>query len=243
MTMPWINTAGGTTPDLFHACSPPLVFPPDTIPHLGVPENLFGSQFANTGDGYAGIYKYNGPVQEELREYLQVELSQQLHAGVRYRVSFYVSLADKFQYAVGTLGAYFTDALVVNDNWGVYEVDPQIESPVEVVFEDKENWVLVEDTFSSRFGGERFMLIGNFRTDDESQIALVDSNSLYSKSYYYIDDVSVIALDSVPNSIEEYGGIRFSVYPNPTGGGRSGKGATAYRQDKAAGHAWQRGVQ
>ncbi|MCF8256318.1 MAG: T9SS type A sorting domain-containing protein [Flavobacteriales bacterium] len=36
-----------------------------------------------------------------------------------------------------------------------------------------------------------------------------------ARSYYYLDDVSVIALDSIQDGAEEYGDLRFSVFPNP----------------------------
>jgi hypothetical protein len=189
---------------------------------MGVPENTRGSQEAHSGQGYSGIYTYNGPhLNEELREYLQIQLINSIHIGVRYHVSFYVSLADKYWNAVGTLGAYFTNDEVVNDNWLVYEVEPQIESPASAVYDDKLNWVLVEDTFTSREGGERYMLIGNFRNDMESNIVLVDSGltpSGFNQSYYYIDDVSVIALDSIPNSIAEPVtelALTLTAWPNP----------------------------
>jgi hypothetical protein len=220
LAVPWTNTGGGSTPDYFHSCCPPEIVPPDTFPRVGLPDNVFGFQHAHTGESYTGIYVYNGPNQEELREYLQVELAQPIYAGVRYRVSFYVSLADKFQHAVGTLGAYFTNAPVINDDWGVYEVEPQIESDGDMVFNDKENWILIEDTFNSRYGGERYMLIGNFRIDSESNVTFVDSGATntHNRSYYYIDDVSVIALDSIPNSIAEPAtelALTLTVWPNP----------------------------
>jgi hypothetical protein len=46
------------------------------------------------------------------------------------------------------------------------------------------------------------------------------TDGLQYKSYYYIDDVSVVALDSVPSSIAEQreDNGRFSVYPNPNNG-------------------------
>jgi hypothetical protein len=216
---PWTNTGGGTTPDLFHSCSPP---DPSGFPNEGVPDNTRGSQEAHTGQGYTGIYTYNGPhLNEELREYLQIQLINSIHIGVRYHVSFYVSLADKYWNAVGTLGAYFTNDEVVNDNWLVYEVEPQIESPASAVYDDKLNWVLVEDTFTSREGGERYMLIGNFRNDMQSNVVLVDSGLTpngFNQSYYYIDDVSVIALDSIPEGIADAQALQFAVHPNPSTG-------------------------
>ncbi|MCF8257710.1 MAG: T9SS type A sorting domain-containing protein [Flavobacteriales bacterium] len=76
--------------------------------------------------------------------------------------------------------------------------------------------MLICDTLISRTGGERFISIGNFNNDDETDTLLVPTglNSRW-QSYYYIDDVSVIALDSIPNGVREYGELRFSVFPNP----------------------------
>ncbi len=83
-----------------------------------------------------------------------------------------------------------------------------------MVFDDKENWTEVRDTFDSRYGGERFITIGNFNLDDESGVVLLDSGERVH-AYYYIDDVSVIALDSIPNSVAEVEELNFSVHPNP----------------------------
>ena len=73
LAVPWTNTGGGTTPDYFHVCGPPIIAPPDTFPNAGVPENVFGFQSAHSGEAYAGIYAFSRPT-EELREYLQIGL-------------------------------------------------------------------------------------------------------------------------------------------------------------------------
>jgi hypothetical protein len=84
------------------------------------------------------------------------------------------------------------------------------------------NWMLVADTFISRFGGERYITIGNFFVDAESDTVLVNTSLPQSngRASYYIDDISVVALDSVPSGVEEVGQGRsnFSVYPNPNNG-------------------------
>jgi len=223
---PWQSTGGGTSPDLFNECFPPLIVTVDTLPVSGVPENGFGQQQAHSGLGYAGIYTGNDSVLSfpgNVREYLQVQLLEPIHVGIRYEVSFFVSLADDFWYGIGTLGAYFSQSRIERNDYFVFEVEPSIESPADIVYTDKENWVEVRDTFVSRTGGgEQWLLIGNFRADTESQLTFVDSGATINhyKSYYYIDDVSVIALDSVPNSIEEVENDRrnFKLYPNPNNG-------------------------
>ncbi|MCB9185312.1 MAG: T9SS type A sorting domain-containing protein [Flavobacteriales bacterium] len=237
---PWEGTGGGTSPDLFNECFPPLIVTTDTLLVNGVPENKAGTQPAHSGDGYAGIYVGNDTVlsfPDNVREYLQVQLLQPLRSRIRYEVSFYVSLADKFWYGLGTLGAYFSEERVERNDYFVFDVEPSIESPPDIVYTDKENWVEVRDTFVSRTGGgEQWLLIGNFRTDTESQLTFVDSGAgiNYYKSYYYIDDVSVVALDSVPSGISPPAPQRgvLEVWPNP---------ARDVLRFKVRGSAWQQG--
>jgi len=216
---PWTNTGHEfDSPDYFNACSLPLFFPPDLyIPNLGIPENAMGYQNAYSGDGYAGFYTYQGPYPNS-HEFIQVELVQPIQAGIRYEVSFHVSLADKFGMAVGSLGAFFSPELLVRESMELPQVEPQVQSPSGLIFNDKVGWTEVRDTFNSRVGGEHFIIIGNFLPDSLSNVTFVDSgatNTYGIRSYYYIDDVSVIALDSIPSSVKEQSELHFSVSPNP----------------------------
>jgi hypothetical protein len=154
---------------------------------------------------------------------LQVELTEPIVAGVRYEVVFHVSLADKLLYAVSTLGAYFSDTQIVRNEYSIADLGlvPQVSSAEGMVFDDKENWMGVRDTFDSRYGGERFITIGNFNLDDASGVVFVGNGDHdYTHAYYYIDDVSVIALDSIPSSVSGPGQEMrdFAVYPNPSNG-------------------------
>lgn len=209
LAIPWTKAGGGGSPDLFSPCA--------TDVSWGVPKNLRGIQLPRTGEVYAGVFTYNGPYtsSSELREYIQVRLSQPLEVDVEYHVSFYVSLADTFNYAVVNIGAYFSDSLIVRNNYAALNVQPQVEwfgNPIA----DKLNWTLVEGFYTPRFDGEEYLLVGNFRSDNESTIVLIDSTGGFTgdKSHYYIDDVSVVALDTI-SGIEEAEQLQFSLYPNP----------------------------
>ncbi len=213
--LPWMNDIGGA--ELFHSCNPGT---PDGDPHVGVPLNGVGYQYAHSGEAYAGIYTYGGPNETNGREYLQVPLIEPIHASRRYIVSFWASLADEFDYAVGSLGAYFSDTILVRTSFNsLPDVEPSIQSPPGQIFSDKDLWYLITDTFTSRVGGERYIIIGNFKSTAESDTLFVptDENGSW-KSYYYIDDVSVIALDSIPNSMAEpttEPALTLTVWPNP----------------------------
>ena len=71
---------------------------------MGTPENFNGSHPADFGTGYAGLYLY---APEDYREYLQAELTAPLEKGKTYRVSFFVSLAERSDFAVKEFGVLF----------------------------------------------------------------------------------------------------------------------------------------
>jgi len=221
---PWNNIVDiGGGADIYNACAELLISGVDTIYVYNVPENDRGYQHPHSGNGYAGFYAVSDPESyPNFHEFIQTPLTEPLHVGVRYEVVFYVSLADKFQYAVGSLGAHFSVNPLSEAAYDILpDVVPQIQSPVGVIYNDKENWMEIRDTLVIRGGedGQQWMTIGNFSPDSLSQITFVDSGAGYgyNRSSYYIDDVSVIALDSVPSGvgITEQEALGFDVWPNP----------------------------
>jgi hypothetical protein len=184
-----------------------------------------GFQMPYEGDAYAGISAYvkQNP---EAREYLSAELLNVLETGIRYAVTFYVSAANRVQYAVSTLGAALTPELpsVITVDWpdGMLDAEPQVLLNTRISIIDTAKWVLISDTIVAN-GGERYLSIGNFHLDGESDTLRFNPNQppIYGSpttfAYYYIDDVSVIALDSVPSGvgIAEHEALDFDVWPNP----------------------------
>lgn len=196
----WWQPTGGSS-DYFHPCGGR---------DCNVPRNKLGVQAAHSGDAYCGIYCS----QENYREYLQTELKEPLKAGRRYRISFWVSLADKSPHAVATLGALLTAERIGDSAWGILmhkeivalEEDeiqtistpytPQMENPSERVLDDAKEWVEVSGEMTAS-GGERFLTLGNFRSFNHSNVHNRDyANAILQGAYYYIDDVSVVAIDT-----------------------------------------------
>jgi hypothetical protein len=206
-----------SSPDYFNVCGPPMVIPPDTFPRYGVPSSQFGYQMPESGNAYMGLYGVQLGNQE-VRDYIQTELNTPLYKRIRYVVSFYVSLSENSRYAISTLGAYLSDYPISSNDLLVLDAEPQILNDPLQLLTDTAEWMLVTDTFVSRDGGgEKFITIGNFFSDAESDTVFVNAAPPLGArhAYYYIDDVSVIALDSVPNGIAEAEQLSFSVYPNP----------------------------
>jgi gliding motility-associated-like protein len=187
---PWNNATLGS-PDYFHSC--------DTSAFTGVPVNFRGHQAARTGSGYAGVYAYiaGGP---PYREYIQTPLLAALEKDRKYDVEFYVSLADTVQFAVKTLGLCFSIDSSSEAIPYVSSLIPQINYGGSGHLAWRDGWEKISGVYTAS-GGERFIIIGNFRSDSASDPVLTDSTAAYPSSYYYIDDVSVSCHDcsELPN--------------------------------------------
>jgi len=202
---------GFNSADYMNAC--------DATNYLGVPINRFGNQHAYMGDAYVGLISYisNGFG----REYVEVELISPLITDQTYYVQFQISLADTFQYAIENIGALFTDTLFnpfppPSYNWqtGV----PQIENPSGNILNDKINWVAINGSFVAQ-GGEKYMTIGNFRNDAQTNFLFLGGGDPSAKgAYYYIDDVYVGTTPPVSINENEKNNFNFKLYPNPNNG-------------------------
>ncbi|HSF88799.1 MAG TPA: hypothetical protein VLA46_05230, partial [Saprospiraceae bacterium] len=168
---PWSGPTLGS-PDIFHACG--------SGPG-GVPDNFAGTQFPNSGEGYAGVYVY--VVNSGYREYIQAPLLEVLEANTYYLLSFYISKAE-FGCATQLIGAYVSEDAPHHSFSTYLDVTPQLETNQGWLTES-EGWLYVSGCFLAE-GGEQFITIGNFHPDSETP---VQDPCFGNVSYYYIDDV------------------------------------------------------
>ncbi len=179
---PWTH-AGTGSPDYFNACAD------NSWPD--VPTNGFGYQFANTGDGYTGVWcRIDGF--EEYREYLHAPLNSPMIVGNTYHVSFYVNLSNT---CCGTsnMGAYFSVAPPASNDWFPIPVTPQVAHPGSYI-SDTTEWTLVMGCFTPT-AAHQFISIGNFY-DDAATPVDPDCALSTDHSYYYIEDVVVLPMPS-----------------------------------------------
>jgi hypothetical protein len=180
---PW-NAPTTGTPDYLQACS--------TDPNYSAPNSIFGNQTPHTGNAYMGLLAHykSSSQNTNVREYIQAPLLSPLAAGQSYTVSFYVSLADNSKWAVDSMGAYFSVGPVAQSNNFAIAASPQVSNQGGVI-SDKTNWVLIQGTFTAN-GGETHLIIGNFKDDANTTITALTGTLEYG--YYFIDDVSVVAV-------------------------------------------------
>ena len=215
--IPWFRPSTGSS-DLFNSCSMPW--------SMHVPSNYFGYQYARNGNGYAGFYTYYwNAIPQSYKEYIAVQLTSPLTAGVTYYVNFYVSLADSANFASDDIGAYFSNGSITSTNYYPLPVVPQVMNPSGNIISDKLNWTKISGYYVAA-GGENYITIGNFNYDINTDTVFVGGGLMYAawegdykSSYYYIDDVCV-ASDSmdclIPSGFEDLGQIRnILILPNP----------------------------
>ena len=183
----WSTPTLGTA-DLFNPCNEIKA---------GVPNNFNGHQISKFGKNYAGCYFY---AKGNYREYIQGSFKSSLKKGERYKVSLYISLAEKSDIAMATIDFLLTKNIISNAIWT--ELSPKyldnqiakilsVNSPKkEKYHNDKENWVLISKVITAK-GGENFITIGNFQKNSSTKKRILSKNEKNKISYYYIDMVSV----------------------------------------------------
>ena len=191
----WSTPTAGST-DYFNACST----------SMGTPENFNGEQPAEFGTGYAGLYLY---APDDYREYLQAELTAGLEKGKEYQVSFFVSLAERSDFAIKEFGVLFAkDKLKIpikktlSKSYWYRQVGNKynyMEIGYSNFYDDTHDWVPVSTSFVAK-GGEKYMILGNFKNNARTRKFKIEYKAKQG-AYYYVDAVEVKiaqAMDMTP---------------------------------------------
>lgn len=196
----WVLVTGHTgSPDFFDVCASSIF--------CDVPANAFGNQNPATGDGYVGLGLFYN-LNPNFREYIQVQFSSPLVAGITYQLSLKVNLADNVSYASPEFSAYFSDTLLA---WAaanaepINTVTPQLNFGTTIT--NTNDWITISGTFTAA-GGEEYMTFGNFKADSNTSINFVGTKPS-AIAYYYIDDF--LLQEFIPMPLEM---LSFSVQKN-----------------------------
>lgn len=177
--------------------------------------NSWGHQSPLLGNGYLGIGVYSESNPKNA-EYIQTKLTSPLIKGKTYSVSFYVSLAEKSRFALINWGVLFTQDSIKRDaGFNPFtDFTPQILNKNDSV-QSKTDWIKIKGEYVA-FGQEKFLTIGNFNLQPNNDTIDLGSGSTVSYAYYYIENVSVICIDTT--GCEEQLINEVTLYPNPTNG-------------------------
>ncbi|HEX3008431.1 MAG TPA: hypothetical protein VHO90_12545 [Bacteroidales bacterium] len=194
----WYLPSLGTA-DYFNIC---------TKNQVGVPRNFMGYCYPQDGLAYAGLILFLEPNQQtnkkkqtNYREYLQTSFTHPLEKNKVYEISLYFSVATYSTYAINRIGTYISRRKVANRHTsGVLDYKPQISIDTSAIMSENNVWYHLTGRYTAQ-GGEKYLTIGNFYSDDQTQYELCNLSDMSAIkklkvmseqiSYYYFDNVSV----------------------------------------------------
>lgn len=158
---------------------------------VSTPYTGSGFQYPRSGDAFAGQWFVN-IIGVNYREYMQVALTKTLIAGQCYLCKFYVNNAE-VKYGCNNIAAYLSVNSFTNITQtftsNVISYTPQIVAFSNPIIKDSLGWIEIGGVFVAS-GGEKYLSIGNFKTDSNTDTITLDYGS-YGGAYYFVDDVSL----------------------------------------------------
>lgn len=140
------------------------------------------------------------------REYLQTELIDSLIFNKQYLIEFYTiaGLYPSFNgsFLANNIGLHFSDTILHSTNWNYFPLDSQIKYFNNEIITDTNSWTKVCGLFNAH-GGEKYMTVGNFNNDLETDfICLAPFWPAEGGCYMLFDKFSVTPLDSIPGGLQ-----------------------------------------
>ncbi len=171
------------------------------VKEISTTENAYGKEAPAEGENYGGIVMYS-PKGKMPRSYLMTKLKTPLKKDVKYCVSFKLSLAEGSKYACNNIGVMFDKKERGSDTKGsIVEDKTSVLSSNNKIYNAMFGWETVCNTYTAE-GGEKFIVIGNFGSDDPAKIkteavkkAKDNKFAIFAGAYYYIDDIVVTILE------------------------------------------------
>lgn len=202
LAFPWTGTNYST--DYFNGCS--------SFISVTMPQNV-GSYnlYPHTGNACSAIWTYNVPG-NNYREYLKVLLNDTMAAGTCYYVSFYTHIIPMCSIQINSLSVHLSNDTLSSTGTGlVLNLSSDIGTFGSGYINDTLNWIKISGIYTAS-GNERAITIGNFK-DDSSTDTIINSMGTYPGSYNFIDDVSIIPIDSIPGGLPAFAGNDLNIAP------------------------------
>lgn len=161
---------------------------------IGIPNNNYGTQESYSGQHYAGFNAFSYDP-KNLRSFIGTELNAPLRKGQMYCVKYLVSLADRSRFAVGSLGAYFSDSDIYEKESKNLQYGAQVKNDLNKILKNTHQWETVCNVYTAT-GKEKYFAIGNFESDSKTikeKVIAPDNmdGPQVQMAYYYVDYISV----------------------------------------------------
>ncbi|MBN8672133.1 MAG: hypothetical protein J0L80_15730, partial [Chitinophagales bacterium] len=166
----------------------------------GVPANLLGWQLAASGNGYGGVFIYNGST-TNYKEYLARQITP-LTIGAMYEVSMSVSLADTNSTTSNDLSVWFYDNGPTTTVSGSANLatTPKISYISYGAITNKTNWTRLVGYFTADSAYDNIIIGGALPYTSMNFTSVSGGGGSYSNMvYYYIDSVVVKLATGINN--------------------------------------------
>lgn len=202
----WKKCIDSDTPDYFNDSLAKNIF-----------KKYIGNVKPHSGKSFTGIFVYrNRPNRRnEIREFIQSPLIQNLKKDSIYYAEAYVIPDQESNAICDGFGIFFSDTLIsTNKTERMYLFHPQISNRVNNFINSKTEWTKISGIFRAT-GNEKYITIGNFKSDTLTNHKKTDTEYDKNKkrkwyvrknesiAYYYIDDIKVICSDTLNKLKEE----------------------------------------
>jgi len=187
--LPWFDPTKNSS-DYFNACC--------TNGIAGVPNNISGIKNAYDGNAYCGFS--TGTLSSNYREYICVELSDYLIKGNKYCFESYLSPSGSYQAFSNNIGILALADTVGLFNFFYVNITIPPDTFTSVIYNDTASWKLLTLSFTAKQNA-KYLIIGNFLTDAQTQYQVFNNNNSNQGAYYYIDKVSLFECDNF-NSLD-----------------------------------------
>jgi outer membrane protein OmpA-like peptidoglycan-associated protein len=167
---------------------------------ISTKKNMYGKENAKEGSNYVGIVAYSYSEAKVARTYVMVKLDAPLKKGVRYCVTFNVSLAEASKYACNQLGANFSNKPFATEAKSSIIDVAHVQQRDNKIINMTYNWEKICGVYEAK-GGEKYLTIGNFiknenvKTETNKKPKDMDVDVI-AAAYYFLDDVSVVMMDA-----------------------------------------------
>lgn len=163
---------------------------------IGKRNSMATDQLPKEGEGFIGMFCCG----DNLREYSSSQLKEPMIAGKNYTVELWVRPAVGYGTAINSFAAHFSTTPVIgNGGLAPIQLEEHIGNSKDRILSDTSNWTLISGNYTA-LGGENYITLGNFKTDNETTKQIIKINCIRSdRSYILLDQVSVkLAEDPEP---------------------------------------------
>lgn len=191
----WYNPTSGYRNKPHHPCLDNVPFSPYGVNHEIYPKK---------GEGMISILLLSDQ-RKEYKSYIATTLLRALQKDIPYLVRFYISPRneqdDYRKMVADAIGIYLSSQKVSEDILTTLPFKAQIERRG-TFFEDYDHWYLIQGKYVAQ-GIEKYAVIGNFRTDNESRYKYINpsAGSAPNHTHVFIDDVLIEAFDPLPDTM------------------------------------------